>query len=368
MNSNVEWSVSIAEGSEWMGIDTKAGSGEQSIQITVDENKSENLRSGIIEVLWETPDDVTQKAIITVEQKKRSKEEDIKPTPPLPDPSSPGLSFTVSPTKITFSDLGGNQTITVKSNTNWKATVRDSWMTISSKEGNGNSIISLKATVNDNEKPRHTLLTFTWIDDQGKEKTAAVNISQKGTPTSPVSYLQATPTIITFSAIGGSKNISISSNTNWEVITTGGDGWLTINNTRGNKNKNITIKAAKNEMTDSRSATLTINWNDEKGTVKSKKVSVSQTGNKPTPINEAELPTPITKNEVQVAIGKTNDRIPRNCTVIVNNGESIPYWNFCRGMNMNAYSSVVVTDVSTDASGKASVIKVSAKINEDNIE
>lgn len=76
---------------------------------------------------------------------------------------------------------------------------------------------------------------------------------------------------VSFSADGGTKTVSINSNTDWTV--SGAASWLTVSPTQGNNDGAIILKAAKNQNADSRDCILTVKAGDA-----STSIVVSQDG------------------------------------------------------------------------------------------
>jgi hypothetical protein len=85
--------------------------------------------------------------------------------------------------------------------------------------------------------------------------------------------LDVNPTSLSFTASGGTLNVTVTSNDSWTVSSN--QSWCTVSETSGSNTKTITITAAANSSADSRSATVSIKGTNSGIT---KDISVTQEG------------------------------------------------------------------------------------------
>jgi len=470
IDSNTKWDLSVDEDQNWLSVSQESGNGKETVTVTAEENTEDTERTASIRVTWTNSDDEEEETVISIEQEKA---EAINPTPtpnptpnPDPVPVTPSNYLSLSPSSVSFAANGGSKSVTVNSNTDWEVAVAggDGWLSVSPVEGNGRKNITLKATGNAATDRRTATLKFTWKDDRGSSRSNTLSVTQTGTtpplPPAPI-YLRVTPANVSFTANGGSKAVSVSSNTEWEVSSTGGGDWLTVNMTGGNRNKSVSLKASSNTATDGRTASLKFTWRDENGTAQSRTIGVSQSGitppnlylrvtpekvsfgtnggNKNITINsntdwnvsvtggdgwltvstvegngtkritlrtiknevdsrrEAILriswkdgqgnphsnevsveqekgsvsPPPVglslTKEKAQsiLSSGQRNVKVPDGCTVIVN-GKTMNYQTFRNGVKLKTYTNIVVSDnPRCDEQGNATFIRVNATVAEE---
>ena len=89
---------------------------------------------------------------------------------------------------------------------------------------------------------------------------------------SPTYTLEVSPATLTYTTNGGSKTVTVTSNTSWTATSSA--SWLTISPASGSNNGTITAVATRNSSESSRSATITVSANG----ATPKTISVTQTG------------------------------------------------------------------------------------------
>lgn len=86
---------------------------------------------------------------------------------------------------------------------------------------------------------------------------------------------------------------------------------------------------------------------------------------------EAEIEAEKKKNELKIEVqrivssGQKSSKVSDDCSIVVNGRNTTDYQAFRQGVNYRAYTNVRVADVSTDASGKITRIKVTATESKD---
>lgn len=205
-------------------------------------------------------------------------------------------------------------------------------------------VVSEKKTEKVQERPKEVVR---------QQKTD--NVDEVKTPPQPTPKklsLSVKPGSLAYAVNGGSKTISITSNTDWQLSISGGEDWLRANSTNGNGNKTVTLVAQESKVTSQRNATIEVRWTDQNGDEHTNRINASQAA-------YVHVPEPITVAEAQAIIsaGKTDSRIPDNCKM-VGNAVNTNYKQFRTNVSEKRYVSVKVESVSHDKKGNASQVKV----------
>ena len=345
VNSNTDWKITTSGGDGWLTVTPMSGNDNKSITLMASENTSTTRRTATLKFAWTDAQGVDRDASLTVSQSGY-----VPPT----------YSLRVSQQNVSFGANGGIKSVPVRSNTNWVVTTTggDGWLTVDPVSGNGNKNITLKATRNTNNISRTADMKIEWTDGQGVTKSEMVKVKQEDAATIS---LMVTPSDVLFNSNAGSKSVSVKSNADWEVTVAGGDGWLSVNRTSGNGNKNITIKATENTSESRRQATIALSWKDNQENTQTSTISVTQEGRMAPPI-----PGILTIDEAQsiIASGQRSNKVSEGCVIVVN-GKTMDYQAFRNGVKLKTYSHVNVNDVKCDAQGNASVIRVSATVEQE---
>ncbi len=346
ITSDTNWSLAIKSGEEWLSANVMEGRGNKVVTLRAMDNAETISRNAKITISWNDDKSAAHSTDISVTQRG---------TTPPPTPF-----LTTSSGRVTFKANGGNSPISVKSNTNWEVTTTggDGWLSVNPVQGNGQKTVVLKASANASTIERTATMRFSWKDDKGSSQSSTVSITQAGATLKKL-YLSVTPVSVNFAANGGTKSLSVKSNTDWKVTIPGNDDWLTVSPLQSNGDKKVSVTAKKNTDNTERKATLTFTWKDEQGVPKSESVSLSQ---------GQSAPVPITAPEAQsiVGAGKASDRVPDDC-VVTGLGINTTYGAFRKDLANGKYSSVQVTVLNTDKNtGNATKInvKVSAEPSE----
>ena len=240
VTSNLSWTVTSSDA--WLTLSNSSGEGDATLTVVAQENTSTSSRSGILTFKGK---DITFTVNVTQEG------------------ASP--NFSVTPTTLSFTSSGGNQSVSVKSNQAWTVSFDVSWLSLSTASGTGDATVSITAQANTSTDNRAGTVTFT-----SGGKTYTVTVIQDGAAT----HFEITPTTITFTSKGESKSISIMSNQPWTVSSDA--SWLKLSDNSGTSDATLSVTAEENTSTSSRSGTVTF-----KSSGKDYTVSVMQEGATP---------------------------------------------------------------------------------------
>ena len=192
INTIGEWNVSTSN--SWIHFSRTSGIGTSVIIVSVDENTSEDTRTGLIKV---TVGELSQ-TIVVVQQ---------------------GKYFNISETDKTFTSKGGTLQISFSSNDSWTASLSDnvSWLSLSSTSGTGDAVINITAGDNASMKSRECVLTITPSIGQG----AKIKVKQDGR------HLSVNTQSLKFNSSGGASDaVTISTDGAYNVTVT--DSWMKI--------------------------------------------------------------------------------------------------------------------------------------------
>jgi len=184
--TNYNWSVAKEAGATWLHFES-ATSGSindgnnQNVIITVkaDPNQGTALRTATITVSNDIP--VVENKTISVTQA--------------------GLipSLTVEPTSLSFSSSGGQQTLTINSNTSWKIDIKDSddkdidWLKNIPKTGEGNKTVTVTADSITGTTDRKAIIKVTTTNGAISHEIVVTQAAALPTPFLNVSHQDLPP-------------------------------------------------------------------------------------------------------------------------------------------------------------------------------
>lgn len=192
-------------------------------------------------------------------------------------PTSKKSHFSISSQYVSIGSDGGNRTFTVSSSAAWKISVNTASWGHLSRSGN---TLYLRVDANNTSSSRTDYFTIS-----SGSKTIRVDISQgKG------NSLTVSTESLSFSSAGGSRTITINSNSSWKIGTKTYDwGHLSTN---GNT---VTLRVDANTSTSSRTDYFTI----KSGNLE-KRINISQSGNTQTTSNNATIKSVYVSNDADV--------------------------------------------------------------------
>lgn len=157
-------------------------------------------------------------------------------------------NITVATDELVYENEGGDKRVEIKSDVPWTATCSQSWMTMSPAEGKaGTTSLVLRAAKNASRTERTANV---YVNIGGKQKKS-IPIRQRGI------YVDANVSSLpAFTYQGGSKTLTITSNTDWTVIDK--PSFVTVSPASGAKGSTtVTVTVPVNNTTTSRSGDIT---------------------------------------------------------------------------------------------------------------
>lgn len=220
IKSNTDWAVSSVP--SWITISSDKGNGDAVLEVSAPDNPSITDRRGTIHI---TNEQLGIDINVAVTQK--------------------GKTFDINSTLLNFEDKASSQTIDIETDGTWNATTSDDWITITPQTNSGKSTLTVSVTENTGDNERTGQINIAMCD-----KTTTIFVTQKG------KFFTISDESLSYTSIGGSINISITTNDSWTAKIEGGPSWLTLSKTNGSGNIDLTAVAADNPSVNSRSATI----------------------------------------------------------------------------------------------------------------
>ena len=155
-------------------------------------------------------------------------------------------------------------TLTIDSEASWTASTVSSWMEISHTFGNAGTtelLINVSANTTIYDRTGYIILTIGGID------RIQIPVIQKGY------YIEIESNDIVCESSGGTYELSIISNTDWDVVNI--PEWISLDQTSGNGTKTINLSIKDNPSTQSRSAVIHIG---QSGLSLDKEIKIQQKG------------------------------------------------------------------------------------------
>lgn len=220
IKSNTDWAVSSLP--SWITISSDKGNGDAALEVSAPDNPSIVDRRGTIHI---TNANLGIDISVSVTQK--------------------GKTFDVNTTLLNFDDKASSETIDIETDGTWNAVTNENWITLTPKTNSGKSVLTVGVTENTGDNERTGQVNVTMCD-----KTTTIFVTQKG------KFFTISDESLSYTSIGGSINISITTNDSWTAKIEGGQSWLTLSKTNGSGNIDLTAVAADNPSVNSRSAAI----------------------------------------------------------------------------------------------------------------
>ena len=206
----------------------------------------------------------------------------------------------LSSTSMNIPASGGQQILSISSNTKWGIWSRSSGVSFSPDSGDGDGTVTVTVDANPNAAQRTIAVYVTGEDIE--DQTISV------TQDAAAPALSVSPATLNFPASGAQKTFAISSNTSWTVKSN--NSKITISPASGSNNATVTVIAGENTATTQQTATITISGTG----VTEQTISVTQDAAEETPVGvEADETKPVGsdgKGSIELSLS-----IPSNVTL-----------------------------------------------------
>ena len=182
---NVDYKIEVsAEAKSWISVKGTKALTTDKVGIAVSPNDATTSRGGTI-----TFKSSAGEAVVTVKQHE-------------------AVYVTVDPEVLTADNTGGRKTVSVRSNSTWKATSSESWCKVSPAEGNGEGTLTVELSTNPSQEKRTATVTVSV--DENTVKT--VEVTQYG-----ADFFKISPSQVNVVAGGGTFEIAVEASKSYEV-------------------------------------------------------------------------------------------------------------------------------------------------------
>lgn len=222
ISSNIDWTVSSLPA--WIHCSEMSGSGDGQLSITVEAFAEGALVDREVAV---TLGDEETTAVLHVAQR-----------------HTPANVITVTPDELQMAYGGETKSFVITYNGSWTAIVGQDWVTLDQTEGEGDTEVAVTVGENPLYEPRSCDVKL--ISDSGS--TTSVMVNQEAAPNPH--YLEVTPTNLNFGKDGGTQEITINCDEDWNVVIQ--SNWVSLSALSGNGNGMISVTVSPNPIAESR--------------------------------------------------------------------------------------------------------------------
>ena len=214
----------------WITLGANSGNGDANISVIVTENTT-LFEARTAHVYFQSETDAT--AVLVIKQEG------------APDPHY----LEVSPLSVNLGSQGGSIDITIGCDEDWRIDMSCSWASMSAMSGTGSGVVTLTAEPNNISEPRST--QFVVVSGSLSERVSVLQAAGEVQP-----QVSVEPDTLFAPYTGGLQHLSISANTNWNLVTT--DEWIGLLTSSGTGNAELDIVVDGNYSEEDRVATLNI--------------------------------------------------------------------------------------------------------------
>ncbi len=313
ITSTGTWTIS--DNASWLFTSTTSGSGTRVVTATVSPNLSINTRN----------------AVITITSGSVSKTINVSQQGATP-------IFNVNPLSLSFASASGlRAVISVTSNMPWSASGNPSWITLNTTSGVSSAVITVTSGININVASRTGSISFA-----AGIFSATTNITQTGA----AAILDVHTTTASSLQVGGSTNVSVTSNISW--VASKSASWLSLGATNGTGNGVVALITAANPTFVTRSTIFTIS-----GGAFSRLITITQQALTPS------LSVNSTSETFTASASQKNMTVTSNLVWSVSKNASWITLNPTTGANNGSFDISVMVNTST--TGRSSVITLSGE-------
>ena len=223
LKSNGEWTIAMTEG--WIMVSPMKGNGDATLTVTVSPNTTGESRT--TEITASTEDNT---AVLTLTQ------------------NAPQHYVDVMPTSIVCGSEGGEFTVEVSSNIEWEV-ITPQWVTSSMMNGANDATLTLSISPIEGEMSESRVGEV--IIGRQDLASAVVSIEQM---VSPVLGIEVTPNHLDFVCTGETKTVAVTTEDSWTATV--GEEWVTLNQSEGQGNAEISVTVGENPLYESRQANV----------------------------------------------------------------------------------------------------------------
>lgn len=220
--SNTYWTLS--DYPSWITLSKQNGKGNATVTVTAADNPNTAERSSL---MYLQIDGKNERIPIMLTQS--------------------GKSFTIQDTALTFSDLGGEQSVTIETDGKWSVTSDCSWILVTPSSAVGKGILKVFVSENTTDAQRSGGITVTMGD-----KSLTIMVIQKE------KYLNIDNPLLSYPSKGGSIGITVTTNDSWGAYAEDNSSWLSVSPNSGSGTADIKVVASDNPSVNKRSGYVVV--------------------------------------------------------------------------------------------------------------
>ena len=252
LKSNGDWSIGST--ADWLAVSPTSGNGDATLRFVARPNPSEQRRS--MELRATTKDNT---ASLTISQEGASNGDDPNGDDPNgddpngddPNGEDPEHYLTVTPNELQFVCTGEDKVIAIECDEALSITNETDWIAFDKTEGDGNDEVVVTVGENPLNEMRSAEIEF----HSASGISAIVNVSQEASPIQH--FLNVTPKVLPFGKEGGSVDVTIECDAEWQVLFDA--DWLSASVNEGAGNGTVTFTALPNAFMEAREVLVMIN-------------------------------------------------------------------------------------------------------------
>lgn len=238
ISSNAEWVVDSKP--DWIVAKPMKGKGSAEIALTAARNETGDTREGAVTVKLEgasntssiSPNSKTNTSALTFTIRQN------------------GPNITLDKSDVQFDGNGGTHTLTLKSDTDWKAEVpvEADWLSVTPTSGSGSASLQVKALPNNSRNRRSAKVTVT----SGKKVTTFTVVQDS-------KYIKLSESALVMSSEAHTWEISVKSSSTWKVVIPDSTrSWVKADISEGKGDQTIRLSISDNASAITRQGVLNI--------------------------------------------------------------------------------------------------------------
>ena len=231
INAEASWVASSS--ASWIDVSPVSGkSGVSTLKVSVSPNTSTSERTGYVNLSIGG----SQRIQIPVKQR--------------------GIYIETEQSELSFVAAGGSLDLSVLSNTNWTVSSLPSWITVSTRQGEGAGTVKVTAFENPYTVNRSGVIHLTQT---GLSIDVAVTVFQAG------KTFDVNTTMLNFEDKQSTQTISIQTDGTWTASAS--ESWITLSPTKASGNSTLSVSVSENTGDNERSGQVVVVMADKSATI-----------------------------------------------------------------------------------------------------
>ncbi|MCF0178213.1 MAG: BACON domain-containing protein [Bacteroidales bacterium] len=221
---NISGGYSVSSDAPWLSITKNKGQGMVDVTLSVEPNGNDDERTSKAYVFL----DANGVILYAFDVRQKSDQIELQPNP---------VSFTAS---------GGASSVEVKTDSRWRATNNNGWLTVQEESHS----CRLIASENNSLSQRTGIVEFNRINDSGETVGKTVTLAVEQEPR----HITPDTQTLQFGPDAATKELHIDCDASWTLANN--DAWISLSPTSGNGSASVQVSVGANASTQSRTGTL----------------------------------------------------------------------------------------------------------------